>query len=235
MSRLFGLLASSQAPTESITCKDDLQHYIAKLIADALVSEKDTKILDNVLNNDRRSNISDAAIDEVVASFSTKLALEDEIEVSLNALQQLMRRNTTSVKKFASSDNGTALIQNLLKIQDLGDEDASILATELLSSLDADNSSGAPQGSEDHVKKVLNKALYEACPDSLGVDTLAQLALRRIDVSPSPATFESLLPDVSRWAEALDPFLSAPPPGSFAITDDLGGTVSLVVSAQKSK
>ncbi|KAL9088242.1 MAG: hypothetical protein Q9159_003226 [Coniocarpon cinnabarinum] len=233
---ILRLLTNSKAPSEqgNVSHNTDLQHYLTQVVLSALESGTDNRVLDQAISPHNQHGLSNGALFEVADHFAKKLSLDETPTPSLEALRRLTRRNPHCVREFLKSEEGTSLMQTLLRIQmdDAGEE--SIICMELLSVFDDGTSDKASNVSQTQLDKILTKALYEIQDDSLTVDTCVQIAQRQITATPSSATLETVLPNVERWSVALDPFISVAPPQSFAVTNELGPLVPLVKTSSTS-
>ena len=210
-----------------------LQDYLVEQALTPSVTEENQKLLDQILKRSP-AVLSDASRDKLLSKLISNLETSPEKPSSdLEGLRNLANRDPILLKQHLSSESTQTLIQQLLRCQEAGADDEALIAAELLTMVDSSAMASEGGKSDEHLIHTIHKSLIETSTESLSVATLVNLASQKYVASPSSTLLKSLLPDIDRWRSELQPFLQKPLPPSFAITDSLGATLSLVrLSAQ---
>lgn len=220
--------------TSFITGNQALQKYLTEDIVSILKSGKNDDMVDRALKHSSQI-LSQTAIHDILSQLRQGfLEGVGSLASSLEGFKGIAKANANILRNNSSEEEGLALMQGLLKIQEQAEEEDALIATELLSIVDSSSTSRGAANSTEQVIKILEKSLYDASQDSLVVSTLVDLALRQHNSLNNQERLEKLLPDLDRWSMALEPYLTHGPPPSFAITDVLGGAVYLTTHPQTS-
>ena len=213
--------------TSIVSQNELLQQYFSEIIPLLLASNSNDNFLDHILT--RSSQIlSRQTINEITLRLSQGISMQSEYPShAFEALKRIAKLNPKLIKKFISSEAGAVLVENLLKLQEYQDENDAIAVTELLSIAEREPLSKSSGMTPPQVVKILQKSLYDASSETLPVSALTGLAIRQYQTAEGVEGIKELLPNMARWSKALEPYSTYSPPSSFAVTDVLGGFVSV--------
>ena len=188
--------------------------------------------------------------DEVLADMTEGLSINLKSTTGLHGLEMTIKHNTGKVTEFARSSEGSSLISKLLLLAESPDDEiaqrARYTSTTIEQALEAE---GAVDQTTNSLINIIKKGLGTAGPISLSyvdhfltslnrgsnkdnrIDALVAQTRRVLgnsSVGDLPAMVEELLPGPTEWKAALAPFISRVPDPSLAITNDFGGSVSMI-------
>ena len=163
--------------------------------------------------------------DVVLSTLTTSLSTSDQRLAGLSAIEVLSRTSESTVKSFmAKSDSeGDQLLPNLLRLEQLPDDNIAERAAALSSRL----SSTVGETESDTRYSVILRNLERVSETSLPIDAMHELTKRLLGPEPSLESPSDLLPSLELWSSALCATLRSPK-ASLALLSSLGGGVHLV-------
>ncbi|KAL8999416.1 MAG: hypothetical protein Q9169_001730 [Polycauliona sp. 2 TL-2023] len=168
----------------------------------------------------------------LVADFVANLSLEGHQSASLHALKTVVNFNPTAIKSYDASTEGSPLLAKLISLAESPDAAISQQATTIRNVLRADASSNKSQGNQ-AILNIIRHGPEMVEAHALSVPSLIDLAqntLDECDEQHRSALVADLLPDETRWQDALRPFFKSCPNPSLAVTNPLSNAISLVES-----
>ncbi|QSZ33137.1 hypothetical protein DSL72_002723 [Monilinia vaccinii-corymbosi] len=152
------------------------------------------------------------------------------INLVFQALELLSKRRPEVIRE---GDAHVDLITKLLALTELSDLELGKRAMTLRSLVDStDNQNGVTTSSIVHI---LKENLENASPQSLTIDTLVQQAEAVIATSDDDSHHPELFPDVTKWSQALAPFLDQAPNPTLGVMRPFAGAVFLVLTQERSE
>jgi len=228
------LVAPSHVPKDFqlAASSADLQSYLARQSHLAIEGTSDWSVISHVLKNPVNV-LAPATTEDILASMTEALTIEDKAANALHGFEEISKQNAAILKEFMSNSEGSTLLPKLLFLAESPNDDVARTASSLNSILQSAIMQGGA-GSQQTMFEVIQNGLNEASSNSVSVHTLLDLAkgiLTHTAESEEQRTIvERLLPDPTRWNEALRRHLQLAPQPALAVTNSLGGAVYLVSS-----
>ncbi|KAI9809452.1 MAG: hypothetical protein M1827_006832 [Pycnora praestabilis] len=215
-----------------IAVQSDLEGFVMRTYHNAIDGVVELWPFVNEVLRSGRGLLSSVTADTILADLTNGLTINERVPASLQGLHLLARGNKDLVKTFIPSSEGSKLLPNLLFLSESSDEQLSLRASSVSTSIESiisDESHG--NLARDTMLSLVNKGLIEAGPTSLSVETLLGQARKLIEQASEEGragVLDQLLPDFTQWASAMHLFLQVPPNPSLAISSPLGGAVNMV-------
>lgn len=198
---------------------ENLQRYILEQCQTELGEGKESTFISQMLA--RASTVlAQTTTDALLVTVTENLLHEESMTLSLSILKQLSTQHKSPLKQYLATAPGSDLLQNLLRVQEHGDETDARIAAEL-SRVIGQLTSSMPAQESTSPTAMIQRRLREANTQALSVGTLVDFAVQKSQSAEKPHSL-NLYPSVSAWADALEPYLKTPLPSSFVITDDFG-------------
>jgi hypothetical protein len=160
-----------------------------------------------------RSALASSVAAEPVLSVITKslLTLDSKtIPSALNGLENFTKSSPSLVRSFLATEQGKRLLPNILLLTESHDDNVAQSASSLNTILHSNNGNVSTSESHGHsMLEVLTNGLQEAGRNSVSVDTLVLQAQNLIQ-EKKVASIGPLLPSLSAWSGALQPFMDIP-------------------------
>ena len=182
----------------------------------------------SLLSNPKMS--SSGAVGDILSTLMESLTLEEGYNTAnaLEGLEIVSRKAPAMMGNYLTTSQRNALLQKLLLLTESPDDRISHAATELNAYLHAMTDKMKNGGPDDSsMLNIIHANLNEAWPDAVSVETLLSHVKTLLN-QHGPSIIRSLLPDISTWSQALQPFLNKVPLPCFAIMHKLQGALYLV-------
>ncbi|CAD6588972.1 MAG: hypothetical protein ASARMPRED_003848 [Alectoria sarmentosa] len=172
--------------------------------------------------------------DEVLANMTEGLFFNPKGVTGLHGLEMTIKHNSGKVTEFARSPKGSGLLSNLLLLADSPDDGIAQRARYTSSAIEQALAAqgGAGQATNSMIE-IVNRGFDTAETNSLSIDAVVGQA-RKVLGHSSPddmlGVVQKLLPDLKQCNAAVQPFMSRLPDPSLAITNTLGGSLSMIPS-----
>ncbi|KAJ4347304.1 uncharacterized protein N0V89_011244 [Didymosphaeria variabile] len=230
---LEALLTSPRVPKSFDLALGDaaLQGYIKSSVRDALTGTTEWDAFHRILQSPAKILASETT-DEVLSYMTQSLSLSQEAPYALQGLRQIVRQNSSILKDFLSTQQGSTLLQSLLLASESGDEVISRDAAAVNASIQTVLTAGSD--TKQSVYGLVQQGLKEATQTSVSVETLVELAKQLVKPGSSWEDMSGVFPGTDDWEAALAPFLDAAPKTSLAVANPLHGAVYLVEQDQSS-
>ncbi len=198
--------------------------------------------------------------DDLISSMTNGLSIDEERTAGLHGLESTAEINKAAIKSFVLSNSSSDLLSRLLRLSESSDENVSQQAKKVGLAIEATLSEETGSGHATRsLIEIINKGINTAESDSLSyvivvyaskrmsieltspsnrIESLVGQACKVWDQAPGQeksSVAAELLPDTAQFAAAFDPFLAIPPNTSLAVTNALGGAISLVEQPSTSK
>lgn len=228
---LRSLLTAPNIPPSAIgiaSNNNQLQEFFSGLIEQAMSGEVKWKTVAAYLTTSKPA-LSSSNVDATLADLTSRLTLDTEAADALSGLETVAEANSSLLEAFSKTENGSALINNLLSLLESNDDSLANRSTALNTKL----STGSARGQGPSVttsQSVIVGGLSEAGPNSLAVETLIDFAKNALkdnqDVSPQ----DFFLP-IETWWKVLRPLIDSPVSQALAGSTDLGSLTLLMDSS----
>ncbi|KAK3706180.1 hypothetical protein LTR37_012881 [Vermiconidia calcicola] len=232
-SRLTALrqLFPQSAPAEAVQIAKgmpELQEFFVRTMPSTSAGTSTTFFADLV----KLDVLAPETTDAILTNLTTSLAVHDESESSLEALEMVSKADVNTVKEFMSKQGeaGEHLLPNLLRLEQSSNDTVAERATALTSRL----SSAIGESKSSAKYNVVLQNLESVSAESLPMDAVHDLTNRLVG---SERTLESpldILPDLALWQRSLCATLM-PLRQSLAILSPLGGATHFVRPDNASK
>ncbi|KAL8734304.1 MAG: hypothetical protein Q9166_001502 [cf. Caloplaca sp. 2 TL-2023] len=172
-------------------------------------------------------------IDELVA----RLSLDDQPTASLQGLRTVVKFNPAAIRTYDESSEGSPLLAKLLALSDSPDETISQQAKAISDLLRANASTDAIEDNP-AILNIIRDGPETVGPNALSVGSLVDLAhktLQQCEQQSRSNLATDILPDESRWKDALQPILATRPSPSLAVMNPLSNAVSMIESTVPSR
>lgn len=236
-SALQELLAPLHVPKDFrlAASSPELQSYLIEQSNLAIQGSSDWSVITHALKSSANV-LAPATTEDILANMTAALAIEDKAPSALHGFGEISKQNATVLKEFMSTPEGSKLLPKLLFLAESSDEDVAHTASDLNGLIQSTMLQGG-SGSQQTMFEVIQNGLNEAAANSVSVQTLVDLAkgllMQVTSAEERRPIVERLLPDPTRWDEALERHLQLAPRPALAITNPLGGGVHLVSSEAK--
>ncbi|KAF2670817.1 hypothetical protein BT63DRAFT_202341 [Microthyrium microscopicum] len=165
---------------------------------------------------------------DILGTMTSSLSISNEsTNHALHGFEILGQRDPATLKSFADTTAGQAMMSSVLRLTEDHDETISESASKVNLIIHGLSASLPSQlaGTKTHtLTEVIKDGVVEASTKSVSVHTLAAQATAMISAK-DPATIQSLLPDLAIWEKELQKFLAAPPALALRITHSSAGVL----------
>lgn len=226
----LNFISSSKIPRRftPILESTELQKYMGRCLAKNLDDGSEWTVLDR-LSGLQQTTIASTTFTTLLVSISESLLIEEKAGSALTGLRLIASKFRLMLKPFLTTEQGSVLIQNLLRAEESPDDDVAQGATDVGKTIQLIVSGAGSEVDVNPSLALLHNGFYEATDSSLSVSNLIQLAERMLksNLSEKSSIFKEILPDPCRWQTLLRKHGSVPPAEELAVNEP-GSIVYLV-------
>lgn len=235
-------LVSSTQPDEFERLKPAVQNFITSSVSTALEdTDQETEQQDRWKHISNLMSCSQDAgndISEILSSLTENLTLEEESKAAniLEGLHIMSKQSPTMLGVYMTTAKSANLLHKILLLTESPNDNVAHLATGLNDSLHTimGQTPNWPP-SPTPILGTVHSNLNNASPKSLAVETLISYVRGMLQRNRTISK-RALIPSTKVWKQALNAFITPPPPSTaFAITKDLGGAMYLVHDSSDSE
>ncbi|MCJ1333028.1 hypothetical protein MMC10_009722 [Thelotrema lepadinum] len=226
----FEYLASSEAWLKGGRIQALLHQTVLTNLKKTLGDDEgDWSLVNSAIRNPR---VPDAVKEDILIKMADSLSISTETEQALQGFEKVAQQDGVAFHRILTTPRGSQLLSKLLYLSQEGDESVQIRATRLRGLANASISKDATNTpTSNPVLGIIRDGVTRAGEGTLSVEYLVSQALELIRAAPADQAgdvLRELLPDTTRWTEALRPFLEQPIDDALALMNPLGGAVYLL-------
>lgn len=224
---LEALLTSSKIPASFDLASSDaeLQSFVKSSVHEAVEGSLEWDSFTRILQSQAKV-LAPETTDDILAYLTQSLLISQHAPHSLQGLRQIVKSNPSMLREFATTPNGSKLLQALLRASESPDDEIAQGAATVSASIQTVLASDA--GTQNSMYDLIHQGLREATPSSVSVETLVELAEKSLKPAETWEANSNLFPSAQDWDAALDPFLTCAPKSALAITNTLSSAAYLV-------
>ncbi|MCJ1314021.1 hypothetical protein MMC25_007701 [Agyrium rufum] len=232
---MIALLSSHWLANKPIS--EDLQQIVHADLASGLANQNhDWSIIDSALAN---PVVPTDLVDSLLSEMTSGLTVEEQASASLEGLSSVVKTNPSLVNDYTLSKDGVNLLTRLIYLSDSPDASLAARAKIVEAAIRCTTKGSEHAGKvSEAIIAVIERGIGVGDDTTLPIETLIQQAVQLIEAEPlgEQATLAGrLLPECSRWQDALEAALPDKVNISLAMTNPIGGAVYFIESRQHSQ